>query len=490
MENQNSIVTRAALFLLCALSFLLLASPTQAATVYKSKEIFYPPNPNNLDFRYTDGLHKIGPRHAVFAVQTSEGGGVFGSNWEEALYVFDSVTKKATKVASLQSPGDTSIHVTRANSREVWVDVMGNLFLANSETGSVKFINYFGVEYAGSLGPWQSCLGFESEIFVANNFSYISVSDYCEVQPGDSRNFIFDHSRQTLSPITYKFFPDGEESWGRKFIFDNPLKSDKTAIGVYVTPDDGDAPQVTQFWEIDPESKNMRLVKEDSTLIYYFGFNGSAKTSKGIFVCSYDNVIRISNNLSVDVMPNYPNGGCDQIKEYQDHLIWEFENPGNIFVLSDGTLRPPIYLEDNKYASLYFTCETWGKLFYGRYSGSSNSLAPSINYIDEQFNRVEIPLDTETEVYSCLNNKLVLSLNGGQRSIYDLRTNTNIKVFGSGHASGLTEIVELENGLFALKYRREESENGNVEKVDFSLYELILAEQKNISPIYDLLLSE
>ena len=84
----------------------------------------------------------------------------------------------------------------------------------------------------------------------------------------------------------------------------------------------------------------------------------------------------------------------------------------------------------------------------------------------------------------------MLSLNGGQRSIYDLRTNTNIKVFGSGHASGLTEIVELENGLFALKYRREESENGNVEKVDFSLYELILAEQKNISPIYDLLLSE
>lgn len=490
MENQNSIVTRAALFLLCALSFLLLTSPVQAATVYKSKEIFYPPNPNNLDYRYTDGLHKIGPRHAVFAVQTSEGDGVFGSNWEEALYVFDAVTKKASKVASLQSPGDTSIRVTRANSREVWVDVMGNLFLANSQTGSVKFINYFGVEYSGSLGPWQSCLGFESEIFVVNNFSYISVSNYCEVKPGDSRYFIFDHSKQTLSPITYEFLPDGEESWGRRFIFDNPLKSDKTAIGVYVTPDESDAPQVTQFWEIDPVSKSMRLVKEDSTLIYYFRFNGSAKTSKGIFVCSYDNVVRIANNLNVDVMPNYPNGGCDHIKEYQDHLIWEPRSPGFVYVLSDGTLRLPIYLEDEKYASLYFACETWGKLFYGRYSGSSNSLAPSINYIDERFNRVEIPLDKETEVYSCLNNKLVLASDGGQRSIYDLRTNTNTKVFGSGYASGLIKIVELENGLFALRYSTNRSVNRNQEKVDFSLYELILVDQNNISPIYDLLLSE
>ena len=489
MENQNSIVTKAALFLLSALSFLLLTSPVQAATVYKSKEIFYPPNPNNLDFRYTDGLHKIGPRHAVFVAQMSEGDGYLGAYRQEALYVFDAVTKKASKVASLQSPGNTTVRVTRVNSREVWVDVMGNLFLANSQTGSVKFINYFGVEYGGTLGPWQSCLGFGSEIFVVNNFSYISVSNHCDVQPGDSRNFIFDHGRQTLSPITYDFLPDGEEYWGRGFVFDNPLKSDKTAIGVYLTPENGDAPQVMQYWEIDPESKSMRLVKEDNTLFYYFRFNGSAKTSKGIFVCSDENVIRISNNLSVDVMPNYPNAGCDYIKEYQDHLIWESDTR-DIFVLSDGTLRSPIYLQDNKNASLYLACETWGKLFYERYSGSSYSLAPSINYVDERFNRVEIPLDTETRIYSCLNNKLVLTSSGWQRSIYDLRTNTNTKIFGSGYASGFTEIVELESGLFALKYRREEAENGNVEKVDFSLYELILVDQNNISPIYELLLSE
>ncbi|WP_147250893.1 hypothetical protein [Arenicella xantha] len=489
MKKQKSTVTRVGHFLLCALTALLIASPIQAATVYKSKEIYYPPNPNNLDYRYTDGLHKIGPRHAVFVVPTSEEGGVFGSYREEGLYVFDAVTKQASKVASLQSPGDTSIRVTRANSREVWVDVMGNLFLANSQTGSVKLINYFGVEYGGSLGPWQSCLGFGSEIFVVNNFSYISVSDYCEVQPGDSRNFIFDHSRQTLSPITYDFLPDGEEYWGRKFVFDNPLQSDKTAIGVYLTPENGDAPQVMQYWEIDPESKKTRLLKEDSMVFYYSRFSGSAKTSKGIFVCSHDNVIRIANNLSVDVMPNYPDAGCDHIKEYQDHLIWE-PDTRNIFVLSDGTLRSPTYLEYNKNTYLYLGCETWGKLFYERFSGSSYSPASSINYIDERFNRVEIPLDTETGIYSCLNNKLVLTSNGGQRSIYDLLTNTNTKVFGSGYESGLTQFVELGSSLFVLKSRREESENGNVEKVDFSLHELILADLPTISPIYDLLLSD